>query len=279
MVGRKCGRTGMNIDLKGVTFSIVLAALGVALVVLGAAQKISLAGASITIQDWPFRIVVLVAGVSLLAGAAIFQLLEVSRRSHPTTVEAGNTPSIVPATVPPSSAGFLTVDSPGIASFPASVVGAIRLQILARTVVNLTGQYGKTFEELALKGCEVEILIVDPFSESARHLYGNNYELYQRNAQTALTHLADLQSRYKDRIRIRVFPYVPTVSIMNIEKRDVADSFVQVQMYFIHGALGRDRPIFKIFRTDPWYGVFREEFDSIWKAFPDADIGALAATL
>lgn len=269
----------MNVDLKGVTFSIALAALGVVLTILGAVERIAFAGASVAIEYAPFRIVVITMGVALLVGAAVFQFMETTRRGQPADLKAASELPAPPAEAPMARGFFLTLDSPEVASFPASVGGAIRLQILARTVVNLIGQYGKTFDELAKVGCEIEILVVDPSSESARHLYGNSYELYRRNAQTALTHMAALQARHRDRIRIRVFPYVPTVSIMKIEKQDAAESFVQVQMYFIHGALGRDRPIFQVYRTDPWYRVFSEEFDSIWKAFPDVDVSDLTTKL
>lgn len=268
----------MSIDLKGINFSILLAALGVGLVLIGAAEKLTIAGTGIHVEDIRFRIALIVIGVILLIGAAVFQRTELRRRlpdeDKPNGVSAPKPSPVVPKISQKGAAEsfFLTLDDDAIASFPTSVKGAIRLQILARTVVNLVGQYGHVFSSLAQSGCEVQILIVDPESESARHIYANNHVVYLRNAKTALARLAELQDRHKDFIKVRFFPYVPTVSILNVEQRDVSDSFVQVQMYFIHGAIGRDRPIFRVYRTDPWYAVFRDEFESIWKLFPDADV-------
>jgi len=279
---RKEGAFSLTIDLKGVTFSILLAALGVCLVLIGAVQKLSVAGADVEVTDIRFRLALCVLGATLLVGASVFQIVESrGRRDDETAQKATKSPleSTQTPAAPTAQSFFLTVDDKGVASFPKSVEGAVRLQILARTIVNLVGQYGQTFASLAIAGCEVQILIVDPASESARHIYGNNYSLYMRNAHTALTHIIDLQKRYGDRIRVRFFPYVPTVSIMNIEHRDAAQSFVQVQIYLVHGAIGRDRPVFRVYRTDPWYNIFRGEFDSIWKSFPDADVASAAAKL
>ena len=275
----------MSIDLKGITFSILLAALGVGLVLIGAAEKLTIAGTGIQVEDIRFRLALLALGVMLLIGAGVFQMTELRRRlpdeGKPAEISASKPSPAVPKISHKGTAEsfFLTLDDDAVASFPTSVKGAIRLQIMARTVVNLVGQYGHVFASLAQSGCEVQILIVDPESESARHIYANNHAVYLRNAKSALARLAELQHRYKDCIKVRFFPYVPTVSILNVEQRDLSDSFVQVQMYFIHGAIGRDRPIFRVNRTDPWYAVFRDEFESIWKSFPDADVKAYESKL
>lgn len=274
----------MSIDLKGVTFSILLAALGVALVLVGAAEKLTLIGSEIQVRDPAFRVVLVVLGIILLLGASAFQITELRRTPSKSAESEPPAPAAPPATAGdlPAAAGesfFRTLDDSQIGSFPACVEGGIRLQILARTVVNLIGQYSHVFASLAQKGCDIQILLVDPSSESSRYLYGSNHALYLRNAKTALTRLAELQQQYSESIHVRFFPNVPTVSIMNVERRDAAESFVQVQMYFIQGAIGRDRPIFRITRADPWYRVFRDEFESIWKRFPDADVAAYAANL
>jgi hypothetical protein len=179
---------------------------------------------------------------------------------------------------PTASSFFLSLDDKEATSFPNIVRGAAKLQIMARTVVNLIGQYRSTFAALASTGSEVQLLIVDPASESANHLYGDNSNLYHRNALTALSHLANLQRSHGDRIRVRFFSYVPTLSIVKVERPEAAESFAQVQFYFARGDVSRDkRPVFRVDRSDPWYDIFCEEFDSIWKAFPDVDVAALLA--
>jgi hypothetical protein len=53
---------------------------------------------------------------------------------------------------------------------------------------------------------------------------------------------------------------------MIFEQIEKSKSTMQVQLYFIHSAIGADRPIFAIGESDPWYRVFDEEFESIWNA-------------
>jgi hypothetical protein len=173
---------------------------------------------------------------------------------------------------------FLSLDDKDATSFPAFVEGAIGLQVLARTIVNLVGQYANTFASLARAGCDVQLLIVNPDSEAARHVYSDNHDLYLQNARTALAHLAKLQRSHPDHVRIRFFSRVPTMSLVNVRRRESEESSAQLQFYFAHGDIGRDRrPIFRIHRSDPWYDVFCKEFDSIWDEVPDADVPALLA--
>lgn len=271
----------MNIDLKGVTFSLLLAFLGVALILIAAAQGLSIAGATIQVPSLVFRVVLIATGFLLLTAAVVFQVIDIRQKapSARAALLAPPTESGPKAAIVEAEDFFLTLDHERVASFAGSVSGAIRLGILARTVVNLVGQNGKSLDDLLKLGAEIRILVVHPASEAAHHVYGNSYELFRQNARTALGHLLRLQERYPDRLHVRFFTFVPTVSIMMVEKRDASESFAQVQMYFIHGAVGRDRPVFRVVRRDRWYEVFREEFESIWKSFPDAALGEQLSAL
>jgi hypothetical protein len=194
-------------------------------------------------------------------------------------------PRLIPERVPDPPAPaiarhfFLSLDDREVTSFPTFIEGAVTLKILARTIVNLLGQYKPTFASVAKAGCDVKLLIVDPKSEAARHVYGNSYDLYDKNARMALEHLANLQQRYRDRIQVRFFSYVPTLSLVNVERREAEQTSVHVQLYFARGDVGRERrPIFRLYRSDPWYHVFCEEFDSIWEVHPpDRDVAAYLA--
>ena len=57
---------------------------------------------------------------------------------------------------------FYTLDDGSVEPFPSMVKGAIRVQILGRTAVNLLGAYQKIFAELGDDGCEIQLLFVDP---------------------------------------------------------------------------------------------------------------------
>jgi hypothetical protein len=144
------------------------------------------------------------------------------------------------------------------------VEGAIRVQILGRTAVNLLGQYEKLFEQLGKDGCEIQLLFVDPLCETAKFIYGSNPEVYKNNIISASQHLSRMKNIVGHSLQVKVTKHAPTMSIIAIEKQDMQQGFLQVQLYFLHSAVGRDRPIFRITRGDRWYRVFRDEFTQLW---------------
>lgn len=161
---------------------------------------------------------------------------------------------------------FYTLDDKRALGFSQMVAGATRVRVLSRTAVNLLSQYSRDFENLGLRECKIELLFVDPNSAVARYLYGDNPEIYQSNIKTAAHHLHKLKQKIGDKIEVRVTPHPPTFSLIIVEKEYSQDSFMQVQLYFLHGAIGRDRPLFRIPYSDPWYRIFYGEFERIWKS-------------
>jgi hypothetical protein len=169
-----------------------------------------------------------------------------------------------PITLTEAEDFFYTLDDKPSESFPSMVQNALSIRILGRTAVNLLSQYQKLFEQLGQSGCEIRLLFVDPSSEACNFLYGSNPELYRHNMITAASHLKKLRCAVERQLEARVTKHAPTASIIIIEKQDMQQGFLQVQLYFLHGALGRDRPVFRVNYGDKWYGVFQEEFDGLW---------------
>lgn len=167
---------------------------------------------------------------------------------------------------------FFTLDDERATRFPLLIKDAVKISILSRTAVNLLGQYRSVFKELAKQNCKVQLLFVDPDSESAKLVYGKNYGIYKNNVASAARHLRDIVPNFGDRLETRVVDYSPTLSIIMVEKRSTEETVMQVQLYFFHSATGRDRPIFHVDPKDNWYWVFKQEFETMWADARDWDV-------
>ena len=158
------------------------------------------------------------------------------------------------------------------------VKDAVRVQILGRTAVNLLSQYQKVFEQLGGGGCEICLLFVDPLSEASKFLYGGNPEIYRNNIISASHNIKKLKFVLESRLQVRVTKHAPTLSIIIIEKRDSQQNFIQVQLYFLHSAVGRDRPIFRVNYGDKWYEIFQDEFNRLWSESIECDVSEFLDT-
>ncbi len=156
-------------------------------------------------------------------------------------------------------------------SFPNMIKNCEQIDIMTRTSINLLSQYQKEFERLGKSGCKINLLFVDPESVTSNFLYGSNTLLYRSNITGAARIIKSLQNVIGDKLEVRVTQHAPTVSIINFKKHQ-QKGFIQASLYFIHGAYGRDRPIFHIESQDKWYEIFENEFDEIWKKSTNWDI-------
>lgn len=159
---------------------------------------------------------------------------------------------------------FYTLDDPLAETFPNMVKDAIRVQILGRTAVNLLGQYQKVLTELGNRGCEVQLLFVDPASQAAEFLYGSDPEFYRSNITIAARQIKKLKQTMGNRLQVRATKHAPTVSVIIIEKQERSLGYMHVQLYFLHSAVGRDRPAFRLDYDDKWYSIFLEEYSQLW---------------
>ncbi len=159
---------------------------------------------------------------------------------------------------------FYTLDEKIGSNFPDLIKDAKSVSILARTAVNLLGQYERQFEELGKKNCNVRLLFISPKSEAARYVYGSNPEIFDENIRRMNYHLTKLKQKNGDLFEAKCIKLAPTTSLILIEKEKEEDSFIVVQLYFLHSRISRDRPLFKVFSTDKWYNAFYEEFNQLW---------------
>jgi hypothetical protein len=256
--------------IKNIPFNLALFLIGAIFIFLGLTGGFTLGSYSFVIQEtWSRVISVLVGGT--LATSAIYTEIKLKLFTEKQSAESiENSRSLVKPNpeLPTTLAAekfFYTLDEVGAKNFPNIVKGAKRLKILSRTAINLLSSYQNIFRQLARDECQIQLLFVDPSSEAANLVYGSNYEIYLNNITSAARHLRNLFSLYKDQIKIRIVKHAPTLSIIIVEKEEVKESYMQVQLYFLHSAVGRDRPLFQVTKEDKWYRIFEKEFEMLWE--------------
>lgn len=256
-------------QLRSVSVYVVALLLGVLLLLIGFGAEFTIAGTGIKspTAGW-VKVFLVIFGIGLiiygLADPIFSGRVQVRNRSKT------QPPNIQPHQVL-AQEFFFTLDDEKAIRFPTLIKDAARISVLSRTAVNLLGHYRSTFKELAKQNCRVQLLFVDPESESAKLVYGKNYGIYKNNVAAAARHLRDIVPNFGDRLETKVVDYSPTISIIMVEKRGLEEAVMQVQLYFFHSATGRDRPIFYVDPKDSWYGVFKQEFETMWADARDWD--------
>lgn len=260
--------------MKNVPFNVALLLTGAAFILLSATGGVTVSGYSVSVGTLGPRIALTLAGLFFIVTALTREQLLSTR---PFRRHAKRAPEPAAPDLPRSAAAqFLyTLDEVPSESFPFLVQTATRLSVLGRTTVNLITQYEKVFEQLAKAGCEVRILFVNPDSEASQFTYGGNTDVYRHNIVSAAQHLKRLQPIMGRHLNVRVTNHVPTLSIMIVERANVVESMIRVQLYFLHSAIGRDRPIFRITYEDKWYAIFRDEFEEVWANALEWDIASV----
>lgn len=246
---------------KAATFPLVMGVAGILLIIVALAGRISISTTSISVAAASLRVCSGALGAVLIVLATYLYLPDARRaraRSETTPADAAQ-----PAAPPEPGFVMRTVDTTGT-PFDVLVENALQVDVLARTGVNLLQNYEKTFRELCRRG-RVRLLFVDPSSDAARHVYADNYSLYKTNAAATLSHVdAIRRDAGAGRFQVRVTKHAPTMGLIRVDEGGSTPSFFQVQLYFVHAALARDRPVFRVSHPDGWYGVFLDEFEKLW---------------
>lgn len=250
-------------NLKDLPFGIALFLVGAIFLLLGLSGGFSAANYSLMLQEmWP-RVIVSLVGAILIGFGIYVEVKLKSPADKPTSKKDADEQPDEPTELG-AEAFFFTLDSSRAESFPDMVQGAVRVDILGRTMVNLLSQYAGTFEQLARSGCDIRLLLVDPMSEACKFLYGSSTEIYRSNIAATVSQLKRLRRVCGAQLEVKVIKHAPTSSIVVVEKPDLQRSFIQVQLYFLHGAVGWDRPVCRVNHGDKWYGVFQKEFNQLW---------------
>lgn len=160
---------------------------------------------------------------------------------------------------------FYTISSRPDGDFESITKGTKRVRILCRTAVNLVNSSQNVLRKLCQAGCTIDILFVDPTSESTKYIYGQKRDLFNQNYLLSTTHLQKLKHEFSSNINLRTTSHAPTQSLIIVEHDNSKNNFVQVQLYFLHSSHGSDRPIFRVLSGEILYTIFVDEFDELWK--------------
>jgi hypothetical protein len=250
--------------LKNLPIPLAALLLGAILFILGIQDKPVTVG-SINIQltqNWA-RILSSTLGVlTLISGfviTVILKRIEV-QSSAPAKSKEPSKQSV-------EAQDFFTTVTGKVESFEDMVQGANQLYILSITSVNLLNQHYEIFEELGRTGCELRFLFLNPDSEYSKWTYGGNPEVFRNNINTTIRSLNKLKPIFGNKLKVHIIEYAPPIGIILVEKKRMLRDkyFAHVQLYFLRGAIGSNRPVFRVNYDDKWFETFKKEFDDLWK--------------
>ena len=250
-------------NFSNIKFSVLALVIGVLLIVIAFATNIHLGEYQFDLINFPLARLIIGGVGGVLIALSIYN--EWIKEKSNNDKHQRQRYKVSNKNVLPKDFFFTLEDSNRAISFPKMIEGATKIRILSRTSVNLLGQYRREFIRLGRRGCKIELLFVDPDSNVTQYIYGDDPSVYQLNIQTTKRHLRRLKQEIGDNIEIRIMSNAPTLSLLLLEFPEKERNFIQVQLYFLHGAIGRDRPLFRVPYGDPWYRVFVEEFEKTWE--------------
>lgn len=166
---------------------------------------------------------------------------------------------------------FLTTVTDRGETFHQMLHGAQKLNILTVTGINILNQYYEVFEELGKKGCKVKFLFLHPTCDNSKLAYGGNQKIFENNVNRAIQALNKLKPIYRGNLELRTIDYAPPMGIIIVNKGKLQKQFAHVQLYFLRGASGNNRPVFRVASRDKWFGTFCKEFDNLWEDGKDWD--------
>ncbi|GAB4023358.1 hypothetical protein GCM10028808_73570 [Spirosoma migulaei] len=148
-------------------------------------------------------------------------------------------------------------------TFVDLIENAKKVYVLARTAVNLLGNYDREIIQSVRSGTDVRLLFVGPTSDAVKYIYGDDSSIYFSNAKKMEYHLKRIRQETGKQITVKTINHAPTLSIIYIKKNN-GESFVVIQFYFLHSRISRDRPMFRLNEGDIWFSAFKDEFDKLW---------------
>lgn len=247
---------------KSIPMKIAMLVIGSVFVLLGLSGGVSAGGYSILIDEMLLRVFGAFLGLLFIA-LSIY--LELRSRHDIKELDKNNISNLTESlSKTKADSFFYTLDDKTVEGFNSMVKNAIKISIISRTAINLLSHYQKTFEQLGKSNCEFRFMFHDPNSDACNYIYGTSPDIYRNNILTAASHIKNLRSTMGRRLQVKITKHAPAFSMIIIEKQEANECLMQIQIYFLHSALGRDRPIFRLSHIDKWYGIFLEEFNRIW---------------
>jgi len=241
---------------------VLLAGLGAVLLISSALTGgQTIVGTTHIALDSNYRTALLVFG-GLLVVSGILAVYWAARSAQAT--QTSKTCQQQQATFPrPPEDIFYNWDDRRCQTFGDIIKNSTELILVGRTVVNVLNSYSKELKQVLESNGHVTIVTVDEGSPGALAMYHNSPELFSKNSSVASSVIDELKKLGKDRLIVLKCNCPPNFAILFSKGSGSRSSTLLVQLYFVHAAIGRDRPLFIVPESDKWYPMFKKELDAI----------------
>lgn len=167
---------------------------------------------------------------------------------------------------------LLTVDDACEFSLPKMLDGAVRVDVLSRSLVNLMNQYATQIARIVQQGGVVRIIILAPLLELGRHLYplpfaGNGDTVFRRHITAVadrIRYIESLTTSATGSFEVRTTQFIPQYGMVTTWRKAAQDAKTIVQLNFLFTRTERDRPLICIDAHNRWFPAFNDEFESVW---------------
>lgn len=154
---------------------------------------------------------------------------------------------------------------------------AKKISITGGSLYRLSDEYYAFFESKLKKGCQLEIVMVKPYSSAANLLCDNvvyetkNYEQYSLKISESLQRFLRLKREYESNISIRLTENVPPFSLI-VTDEDLQNASIKVELYS-YSVPTRERVQFEITRENSKsFAFFIDQLSTLRKESYEIDI-------
>ncbi len=126
--------------------------------------------------------------------------------------------------------------------------------ITGGSLYRLSDEYFAFFESKLISGCQIEIIMVEPYSNAANLLCDNvvyetnNYNKYSMKIEESLKQFMRLKEKFSQYISIRLTKNVPPFSLIVIDEK-ASNASIKVELYS-YSVPTRERMQFEVTRDD-----------------------------
>lgn len=144
------------------------------------------------------------------------------------------------------------------------------IQVTGASLFRLTTEYIGLLEEKAKEGCRFKFILLNPECEATKLVATyivyevNNIEIYKNNINIAITNLKKFQSKFPDRVEIKIANFIPAYGMV-LTDTNKENGAIGVELY-PYIVPTRDRPhiVFMKQREPIWYSFFLQQFEAMW---------------
>lgn len=253
--------------------------LGLALLIIVAADNITIGGVNLRISAPIWQIIIGGLGLILVSIGIVLTWKDVFNRNAPNSLFADKessdkvaTKSATPISVTLAQPLLLTTIQKleGQIAF-ADLISQAQDLMLAGVALGFAAQrHTSQLEEQIKKGCRLRFLLLDPNSRDIESI-ARSFSISSdqiRNDITITLHdlerLKDSAEGKKGSVEVRLLATEPAFSFVVVNPESSSDGYMTVGVR-LHGYRSSTRPYFVLKPTDPWFSRFVDSCEKLWK--------------